>query len=294
MDKSLLDIQRDRRYWANKRLSIKEKEHKLDNLLETYESSSSDLKSQRAAILRAAREEAKEILAGANAQIERSIHEIRKAEAEKERTRQIRKELEEYKQSLNEDLADDAATPDVLKPLRHKSRKSDAQKREQKAAPKPVKKTLGVGDYVRMSDGGVVGKILSVNGKKAEVAFGALRTIVEMGKLQEAQKPKQSATATVMTVSASTTNESRERQLKFRNEIDVRGMRADEALQAVTYFLDDAVQFNAGRLRILHGTGHGILKTLIRQQLKAHPNVVDLRDEDVRFGGAGITVVDLD
>ncbi len=294
MDKYLLDIQRDRRYWANKRLSIKEKEHKLDNLLETYESSSSDLKSQRAAILRAAREEAKEILAGANAQIERSIHEIRKAEAEKERTRQIRKELEEYKQSLNEDLADDAATPDVLKPLRHKSRKSDAQKREQKAAPKPVKKTLGVGDYVRMSDGGVVGKILSVNGKKAEVAFGALRTIVEMGKLQEAQKPKQSATATVMTVSASTTNESRERQLKFRNEIDVRGMRADEALQAVTYFLDDAVQFNAGRLRILHGTGHGILKTLIRQQLKAHPNVVDLRDEDVRFGGAGITVVDLD
>jgi DNA mismatch repair protein MutS2 len=294
MDKYLLDIQRDRRYWANKRLSIKEKEHKLDNLLETYESSSSDLKSQRAAILRAAREEAKEILAGANAQIERSIHEIRKAEAEKERTRQIRKELEEYKQSLNEDLADDSGTPDVLKPLRHKSRKSDAQKREQKAAPKPVKKTLGVGDYVRMSDGGVVGKILSVNGKKAEVAFGALRTIVEMGKLQEAQKPKQSATATVMTVSASTTNESRERQLKFRNEIDVRGMRADEALQAVTYFLDDAVQFNAGRLRILHGTGHGILKTLIRQQLKAHPNVVDFRDEDVRFGGAGITVVDLD
>ena len=103
MDKYLLDIQRDRRYWANKRLSIKEKEHKLDNLLETYESNSSDLKSQRAAIIRAAREEAKEILAGANAKIERSIHEIKKAEAEKERTRRIRKELEDYKRNLEEE-----------------------------------------------------------------------------------------------------------------------------------------------------------------------------------------------
>lgn len=291
MDKYLLDIQRDRRYWANKRLGIKEKEHKLDKLLETYESNSSDLKSQRAAIIRAAKEEAREILAGANARIERSIHEIRKAEAEKERTRQIRKELEEYKQNLERD-PEKEVLPDVLKPLRHKSKKTGS---EQKATKKPEsKKALGVDDYVRMSNGGVVGKILSISGKKAEVAFGALRTIVELDKLQPAQKPKPSATSTVMTVSSSTSDESRERQLNFKNEIDVRGMRADEALQAVTYFLDDAVQFNASRLRILHGTGHGILKTLIRQQLKANPNVADFHDEDVRFGGAGITVIDLD
>ena len=290
MDKYLLDIQRDRRYWANKRLGIKEKEHKLDKLLETYESNSSDLKSQRAAIIRAAKEEAKEILAGANARIERSIHEIRKAEAEKERTRQIRKELEEYKQNLERD-PEKEALPEVLKPLRHKSKKTGV---EQKASKKPEpKKSLGVDDYVRMSNGGVVGKILSISGKKAEVAFGALRTIVELDKLQPAQKPKPTATSTVMTVSSSTSDDSRERQLKFKNEIDVRGMRADEALQAVTYFLDDAVQFNASRLRILHGTGHGILKTLIRQQLKANPNVSDFHDEDVRFGGAGITVIDL-
>lgn len=290
MDKYLLDIQRDRRYWANKRLGIKEKEHKLDKLLETYESNSSDLKSQRAAIIRAAKEEAKEILAGANARIERSIHEIRKAEAEKERTRQIRKELEEYKQNLERD-PEKEALPEVLKPLRHKSKKTGT---EQKISKKPEpKKSLGVDDYVRMSNGGVVGKVLSISGKKAEVAFGALRTIVELDKLQPAQKPKPTATSTVMTVSSSTSDDSRERQLKFKNEIDVRGMRADEALQAVTYFLDDAVQFNASRLRILHGTGHGILKTLIRQQLKANPNVADFHDEDVRFGGAGITVIDL-
>lgn len=292
MDKYLLDIQRDRRYWANKRLGIKEKEHKLDKLLETYEGNASDLKAQRAAIIRAAKDEAKEILAGANARIERSIHEIRKAEAEKERTRQIRKELEDYKLGIDNDVEDEAL-PEVLKPLRHKSKKTIGDKKNQKKPTDLEKRTLGVGDYVRMSNGGVVGKVLSVSGKKAEVAFGALRTIVELDKLQPAQKPKPAASQTIMTVSASTSNESRERQLNFKNEIDVRGMRADEALQAVTYFLDDAVQFNASRLRILHGTGHGILKTLIRQQLKSNPNVVDFRDEDVRFGGAGITVVDL-
>lgn len=290
MDKYLLDIQRDRRYWANKRLGIKEKEHKLDKLLETYESNSSDLKSQRAAILRQAKEEAKEILAGANARIERSIHEIRKVEAERERTKQVRKELEEYRQRLERD-EEKETVPEVLKPLRHKSRKNDSGAK----SPKPVEtaRNFVPGDYVRMSNGGVVGKVLSVSGKKAEVAFGALRTQVELSKLQKAQKPQPKATETVVTVSSSTSAESRERQLNFKNEIDVRGMRADEALQAVTYFLDDAVQFNASRLRILHGTGHGILKTLIRQQLKANPNVADFRDEDVRFGGAGITVVDL-
>ena len=102
-------------------------------------------------------------------------------------------------------------------------------------------------------------------------SFGALRTIVELDKLQGAQKPKPTATETLMTVSVSTSNDSRERQLNFKNEIDVRGMRADEALQAVTYFLDDAVQFNASRLRILHGTGHGILKTLIRNNCAQIP-----------------------
>ncbi len=71
-------------------------------------------------------------------------------------------------------------------------------------------------------------------------------------------------------------------------------MRADEAIQAVTYFIDDAVQFCAGRVRILHGTGHGILKTLIRQQLQANTAVKNFADEDIRFGGAGITVVELE
>ena len=120
-----------------------------------------------------------------------------------------------------------------------------------------------------------------------------MRTIVNLDKLKLSSKPKASALSQSQTISVTTSSDSRSRQLNFKNEIDVRGMRADEALQAVTYFLDDAIQFSAQRIRILHGTGHGILKTLIRQLLKANTAVEHFEDEDVRFGGAGITVVDL-
>lgn len=291
-DKYLLDIARDRKYWSNKRQSIKEKEQHLDKLLEKYEDTASDLKSKRAEILKDAREEAKEILKSANARLEKAIKDIKNAEAEKEKTRQIRRELEEYKESLKEPI-EDTALPAALKPLKHKSKKS----KNDESKPRNVEKDttrFAVGDWVRMDGSGSTGQIMGIQGKKAEVAFGALRTLVELTRLSAGQKPKATAQSQALTVSSQTTEDSRRRQLNFKNEIDVRGMRADEAIQAVTYFLDDAVQFSAGRVRILHGTGHGILKTLIREQLRVNPNVSSYSDEDVRFGGAGITVVNLD
>ena len=84
------------------------------------------------------------------------------------------------------------------------------------------------------------------------------------------------------------------RKLNFKQDIDVRGMRADEALQAITYFIDDAIQFSAQRVRILHGTGTGALKVAIREYLHTVNGVKSFRDEHVQFGGAGITVVDLE
>lgn len=290
-DKYLLDIARDRKYWSNKRQSIKEKEQHLDKLLEKYEDTASDLKMKRAEILKDAREEAREILKTANARLEKAIRDIKNAEAEKEQTRKIRRELEDYKESLK-DPVEEKTIPDALKPLRHKSRKSKERSSSDNKALQQ-KAVLAEGDWVKMDGSGSTGQIISIEGKKAEVAFGALRTSVELSRLSFAQKPKQTAASQSLSVSGSTSEDSRRRQLNFKNEIDVRGMRADEAIQAVTYFLDDAVQFSAGKVRILHGTGHGILKTLIREQLRVNPNVISYHDEDVRFGGAGITIVHL-
>lgn len=304
LDKYLSEIARDRRYWANKRQNIKEKEAKLDSLLSKYEESAVDIKSQRKEIISEARKEAKELLDGVNARIERTILEIRKAEAEKERTKKLRQELNEFKADVLDENAGTSKADKLLNKIsEHKkrgNRNNNAPTANGKAADESEKQrrkhSLDKGDYVKMKDGNMVGQIISIQGKKCEVAFGAMRTIVAMDKLQSVSKPKvtKNALGETSTISRATMDASRERQLNFKNEIDVRGMRADEAIQAVTYFIDDAIQFSASRVRILHGTGHGILKTLIRQQLKANTAVRTFSDEDVRFGGAGITVVDLE
>lgn len=140
-----------------------------------------------------------------------------------------------------------------------------------------------------------VGEVLEVNGKQAVVAFGSLKTSVKLDRLERTQvQPKQAELATKSTfVSSQTQDAIYERKLHFKQDIDVRGMRGDEALQAVTYFIDDAILVGVSRVRILHGTGTGILRTLIRQYLQTVPGVRHFQDEHVQFGGAGITVVDL-
>jgi DNA mismatch repair protein MutS2 len=144
-----------------------------------------------------------------------------------------------------------------------------------------------------MEGNSTVGQIISIEGKHAIVAFGMLKTKVELKKLKKSQaQPKQKSEKSF--ISRSTSDEMRMRQLNFKQEIDVRGMRADEAIQAVTYFIDDATQFSVRQVRILHGTGTGILKVRIREYLNAIPNVKNYRDEHVQFGGAGITIVELE
>lgn len=295
IDKYLSDIARDRKYWNNKRQNIREKEVKLDELLSKYEEVSGDLKSKRNEILADARKEAKEILSTTNARIERTILEIRKSQAEKETTRKLRKELADFARATEESASKPGSQEhELLKPLKHKSRNVKKTRVDVKPVAPIINKPVQVGDYVKISDSGIEGYVMAIKGKKAEIAAGLLRTSVDVSKMVHAKAPAKSALNTNNSISSSTSEESRVRQLNFRNEIDVRGMRADEAIQAVTYFLDDAIQFSASRVRILHGTGHGILKTLIRQQLAVNPAVKSYEDEDIRFGGAGITVVELE
>lgn len=291
LDKYLSEIQRDRRYWANKRQNIREKEARIDAIIDKYEAQTGNIKEQRKAIIDEARREAREIVEGLNARIERTILEIRNLQAEKEKTKKLRADLKEFAENaVNGDPAkDDGANK--LQPLKRKKEKKP--KPAPASAPVVPAKELQAGDYVTLEGNPTVGQILSISGKKAEVAFGALRTFVELKRLKPGRKPKQNALTGSSGISVTTSGDSRERQLNFKREIDVRGMRADAALQAVMYFLDDAIQFSADRVRILHGTGHGILKTLIRQQLQANTAVESFADEDIRFGGAGITVVNL-
>lgn len=160
------------------------------------------------------------------------------------------------------------------------------------------------GSYVRIKGTKSVGRIeeISKDGKMATIIFGDMRTKMRTDRLERAEKPKEQPSSsankheglTTVSTSAATRNTIDERRSHFRQDLDVRGMRGDEALTAVQYFIDDAILIGVTRVRILHGKGNGILRQLIRQYLDAIPNVLSARDEHVQFGGAGITVVDLE
>lgn len=284
VDKYLLDIARDKRYWENKRLSIRQKEKKIENVLASYEEDAATLREKRREIISQAKDEARRILEGSNAAIERTIHEIKTAQAERESTLAARRRLADERHRIEN-------TDSANHPLLAKAPKTRKQ-RPSKASTVPDA-PLQVGDNVKLDGQGEPGRILEIKGKQAIVAFGLLKTSVKLDRLKKTMAKPATSPAKSSFISAATIDSQRDKQLHFKQEIDVRGMRADEAIQAVTYFIDDALQFNASRVRILHGTGTGALRQAIRQYLSTVPGVTDYHDEDVRFGGAGITVVTL-
>lgn len=288
-DKFLLDIARDRRYWENKRADVHAKDKHLQSLVDRYDSEVDTLNHQRKAILREARAEAQQILAQANAQIERTIHQIKEAQAERERTKLIRSQLEEYKARLAADLAADAdasPVPQLKAPAGHRRKASKPQS-------EPKTEQIGVGSFVTIEGSNAVGVVAAIEGKKAKVTFGNLTTTTRLDKLQATDR-RPAADEGNRSMSAAASDEIRRRQLAFKQDIDVRGMRADEAVQAVTYFIDDAIQFNQSVVRILHGTGNGILREQIRRYLRSVKGIRSFHDEHVQFGGAGITVVEFE
>lgn len=157
-------------------------------------------------------------------------------------------------------------------------------------------KSITTGSNVRLKGQSTVGVVMEINGKTATVAFGNIKTTIKLDALElTTARPKTTDLSTKSTyISTQTQDSVYEKKLNFKQDIDVRGMRGDEAIQAVTYFIDDAILVGMSRVRILHGTGTGILRTLIRQYLQTVPGVRHFADEHVQFGGAGITVVDLE
>ena len=289
LDKYLLDIARDRRYWENKRQNIRLKEKKIEQTLERYENDAETLRQNRRAILEEARVEAQRILDSSNASIERTISDIRKAQAEKEKTLEARQRLREERERLEKEEAKAAENHPLLKNApKQKKKKAIEQTQPRREA------TIQIGNHVRLDGQGTVGTVLEINGQKATVAFGMLKTAVELKRLTPTMARPDSGAKKSSFLSSQTTDSLRDRQLRFKQEIDVRGMRVDEATQAITYFIDDAIQFGATRVRILHGTGTGALRQSIRQYLKTVSGVESFYDEDVRLGGAGITIVNLD
>lgn len=259
----------------------------MEETLEKYTRELDELRGKRREIISEARTEAKRILEGSNAAIERTIRDIRSAQADREKTLEARRKLEQERKELTADAADSDNGA-----LRRKVPKARDSRPKVKETPRPADE-ITVGSNVVLADGGgTVGTVEAISGKEATVVFGNMKTTVKLSRLKATIRKPQSTKGGTSYISGATAEASRERQLNFTQEIDVRGMRTDEAVQAVMYYIDDAIQFNAGRVRILHGTGTGALRQYIRRYLDSVPAVTRYHDEDVRLGGAGITVVE--
>jgi len=322
-DKYLQDIVRDKRYWEGKRQTIHQHEKSLESKINRYEDELSEIERQRKEILRKAKEEAEELLRESNKKIENAIREIRESQAEKERARQVREELNAFKEEIS-DIDTRESDEQIARKIRQlqerkerrekrkaeKQKKEEAGKRKEDAALASAQGSSAKdaqfkpGDTVRIKGLTSVGRLESIDGKMATVIFGDMKTKMRAERLERAEAPKQQSSkqeernqniaGSYANVSSGTRQAIDSRKLNFKQDIDVRGMRGDEAINAVTYFIDDAILVGVPRVRILHGTGTGILRQLIRQYLATIPNVSHFRDEHVQFGGAGITVVDLD
>lgn len=311
-DKYLQDIVRDKRYWESKRQTIHQREKDMEKTIARYEQDMADLEQKRKNILAKAKEQAEELLRESNRRIENAIREIRESQAERAETKRIRAELEAFKTEVSE--ADYAKNDELIakkmrqiqerkerKKKRSEERKAKMEDEKMKSEepnsadsfPSAHSPSLSKGDFVRIKGLSSVGQIESVDGKMATVIFGEMRTKMRAERLERADKPQKEEPKPYQNVSRDTREAIDKRRLSFRQDLDVRGMRGEEAVTAVMYFIDDAILLGMPRVRVLHGTGTGALRQMIRQYLSTVPNVAAYRDEHVQFGGAGITVIDI-
>lgn len=302
IEKQLREIARDKHYWEQKRDRIRLTDRKVEELEQNYSEQLSKIRSERQEILKKAKQEAQQLIADTNKQIESTIRTIREVQAEKELTRLARREMDDFRETVEKaDTAEkDADIGREIERIERRRQRRDERKAQRgeaqsvkDAAPAEVAKPrpVEVGAKVRMAGQDMVGEVQALKGSKAQVAFGQILTTVDKKRLtvvsnteyRDATRPQSARTVVAADISA--------RKLNFVDHIDVRGMRAAEALDAVQDFIDDALMVGVGTVSILHGKGTGALKEEIRRYLQTVPEVATARDEHADRGGAGITIV---
>jgi DNA mismatch repair protein MutS2 len=295
-DRNLKDIARDKRYWETKRMNIRQHEKRLEELIEEYEKELSGAKSLRKEIITKAKDEAQNLLKESNRMIENTIRQIKESQAEKEKTRDIRQQLEEFKSEIVEDTKPvESEVEKKISSLAQRAKKyKPAEKQEETVAEQKMKAPMKVGDAVRMTDTMAAGEITEIKDRMVQVETGSFRFLVSIDKIEKISKAELRESLRSAQKYTPTDPVLNQRKLNFKPEIDIRGVRGEEAINQVGNFIDNAIMVQHKNLRILHGKGNGILRQLVRQYLATVNVVKSFRDEHVDMGGSGITVVELD
>jgi DNA mismatch repair protein MutS2 len=297
-DRHLKDIARDKRYWETKRQSIRQQEKRLEELMAEYEKELSGAKALRKEIITKAKDEAQQLLKESNRMIENTIRQIKESQAEKEKTKDIRQQLEEFKNIVEEETKPvETASEEKIANLGSRAKKIRLE-------PEPVRdkeepsitqiRPLKPGDAVRMIDTQAAGEVIEIKDKMVQVETGNLRFFVPVDKIERISRSDLKKSLRSNQVYRENDPGIVQRNINFKPEIDIRGVRGEEAINQVRELIDNALIVQHRNLRILHGKGNGILRQLVRQYLATVDVVKTFRDEHVEFGGAGITVVEMD
>ena len=305
IERQLRKIAKNRRQLDEKLAKIRTTDKTLENITDKYQKELSEIKALKKSVLDQAKAEAKEILAQANQKIENTIREIRETQAEKERTKILRKELQGFKESILSESSDEGDRRIEAKIEQITARKEREQKRKAKrsgvnpvVAPKeeaPTQRALQVGDKVKVKGSDLVGEVTKISAKRVSVSVGNIISTMALNKVELISNNQyKELSRPVRTQSNYNAYSMSDRKLNFKPTIDIRGERLGDALEIVTRFIDDAMMVRVSEVKILHGKGNGILREEIRKYIKTMPGVSSFRDEAIELGGAGITVVDLD
>ena len=260
---------------ANKTLKQAEQDKKK------YQERLEKIEKERSEIRQKALEEAERIVGEANARVERTIREIKEAEAEREATRKARQRLEAYKDEVGESV------DEVEEELESLSQQEEPESPEHAAPSTDAGGPISVGDRVRLDGGSMTGEVQTLENGEAVITAGTMRMRVDKKRLTKVGGPTEQKVTVKRTGSASDVAISEARQ-----SIDLRGYRVEEALRAVQKHLDQAMAANLNRVEILHGKGTGALREAIHSFLSKEPAVTRFADAPIEQGGSGVTIVE--
>ena len=304
MERNLRKIVRNRRALDEKLQRIKNTDKTLESITERYQKELEGIKQTKKEILEQAKKEAQEIVQGANKTVENTIRTIKESQADKEKTTDARRELQNFMTSLqlkkeSERKNHDDYIEKKLKQLedrkmRKNARKGKPQNEAQEESPETFRSgVLKVGEKVRVKVNGMAGEVIRVSNKSVTVAIGNITSKMPLDRVERISSNEYKASIRETIKPRSTQDDSglRERRLAFSPELDVRGERVSDALDIVTHYIDDAIMLNIGSVRIIHGKGTGALRDELQKYLRTIPGVTSVHDEQVQFGGSGVTIV---
>jgi DNA mismatch repair protein MutS2 len=298
-DKHLRKVLRDKKYYEQKRLTIKKQEKDLDKITGLYAEKLKSIKEKERNILQQAKVESEALLKEINKKIENTIREIKEAKAEKEITKKLRNDMQDFAKQTQKNINEKVSKGELDNEINFENQIINKRKIKRGEEPPKIEKVyidpseIHIGSKVKIKGQESMGEVTDIGDKNAVVCFGQIYMSIEKSKLEKVSNEEYSLSKR----NSANTDKSgilfNESLREFKPYIDIRGFNAEEALEAVTELFDRAIVLNVKELKILHGKGNGILRQYIRQYLNNQAEVLVCKDEDIRFGGSGITVVEL-